>query len=347
MHYQFRNVNQAFYSLCNVFKTESTPIVKLPSRDGEVVKIEGPVLVTYLQPTERVLFDPTRDANPFFHLYEALWMLDGRNDVESLARYNSKIDFCSDDGETFWGAYGARWRSWFNGEDQLESAIAELKLNPNSRRVVISMWDPLQDPDKAANGGKDVPCNTHIYLQLENGKLNLTVSNRSNDLFWGMLGANVVQMSILQEWLAAHLGAKVGLYHQFTNNLHYYTARFNPQDYGPPKTDYGTFTQPFPLVKNPTTFDEELAEFLELKAKGVYTEPFLEQVAKPAVIAYEFYKEGAYQMALNIATNIVAADWRIACTVWLDRRKLRHQQRLEGNPYTARSQEDGTLNKPT
>jgi hypothetical protein len=54
---------------------------KAPSRYGEVVEIRGPVTTRYAAPLERVLFDPVRNANPFFHFFEALWILAGRQDV--------------------------------------------------------------------------------------------------------------------------------------------------------------------------------------------------------------------------------------------------------------------------
>ena len=52
---------------------------------------------------------------------------------------------------------------------------------------------------------EEIPCNTAIYFKVREGKLNMTVSNRSNDVIWGTFGANVVHMSILQEYVAYFL----------------------------------------------------------------------------------------------------------------------------------------------
>ena len=55
------------------------------SRNGAVLKFPFPVLTAYKFPHERVLFDAQRDANPFLHLFESIWMLGGRRDVDFLA----------------------------------------------------------------------------------------------------------------------------------------------------------------------------------------------------------------------------------------------------------------------
>ena len=70
-----------------------------PSRQGPTIGFIDPVLIQYSDPLKRVLLNSARDANPFFHLYEALWMLNGNNDVESLKYFTSKIaDLAIDDG---------------------------------------------------------------------------------------------------------------------------------------------------------------------------------------------------------------------------------------------------------
>src|SRR5690606_9555427 len=141
----------------------SIPTTKTSSRNGPVAQILEPVIVTYTHPRERVLLYTERDCNPFFHLYESLWMLAGRNDVAPLAYYNKRMPEFSDDGKTFHGAYGYRWRTHF-GWDQLRAIVEELRTNSNSRRVVLQMWDAnisnLRDDDwfhdfyMATHGGK-------------------------------------------------------------------------------------------------------------------------------------------------------------------------------------------------
>jgi thymidylate synthase len=188
------------------------------SRAGEVLVVPNPVTTIYQRPMERVLFDPGRDANPFFHLGEALWMLAGRNDATWLNRFVKDFSsrFAEEDGHQH-GAYGFRWRvhfemegggppsGWFCGPDQLETIIELLKRDPTDRRIVLTMWDPVAD--LAANK-KDIPCNTHAYLRVRQQVdpqsvglmpvLDITVCCRSNDAIWGAYGANAVHFSVLQ-----------------------------------------------------------------------------------------------------------------------------------------------------
>jgi thymidylate synthase len=189
------------------------------SRNGRVLKFPHPILTVYKNPRGRVLFNKDRRANPFFHLFESLWMLEGRQDLKFLIYFNKKMAEYSDDGEMIRGsAYGYRWRNYFN-KDQLQTAIEMLKKSPDTRRVVISHWDPEED---LGGDSKDLPCNTQIYVSIQNRKLDLTVVNRSNDMIYGAYGSNAVHFSILQEYLAAHLGIDVGTYYQFSNNMHVY-----------------------------------------------------------------------------------------------------------------------------
>lgn len=176
MHLSFPNVNSAFRTFVRRIRDGAIPTEVMPSRVGEILRIREPVTITYENPTQRVLFNSARDCNPFFHLYESLWMLAGREDLAPLQYYVSTFGNFSDDGRTLHGAYGYRWRHQF-GYDQLEEIVKEIRSNPWTRRCVLQMWDakdtkvedPTSDyrskPDKysdpwmAVNGGKDVPCN--------------------------------------------------------------------------------------------------------------------------------------------------------------------------------------------
>jgi hypothetical protein len=163
-----RNVNDALWAGARMLREIG---VERESRNGPVLVAPGPVSTVYFKPTERVMLHPGRDANPFFHLYESLWMLAGRNDLAPLTEYVKNMSNFSDDGgKTQPGAYGWRWRNHFksvNREqpftmggssvtrssnlDQISWAIQRLKADPNDRRVVIQMWDPRTDMAAADN----------------------------------------------------------------------------------------------------------------------------------------------------------------------------------------------------
>ncbi len=278
-----RNVNGALGAGLNYLALEGG---YEDSRNGKVLVAPEPVATVYAKPRERVLMCPLRDANPFFHLMESLWMMAGRNDLNWPLYFNSKFAGYSDDGVTLHGAYGHRWRHAFH-IDQVKRAIRELTDNPMSRRVVIGMWSPGIDMGRVGN---DVPCNTHIYLAQRFGELDMTVCCRSNDALWGAYGANAVHMSILQEVIAHATGLKVGTYTQMSNNFHVYSEtlhedRFAGRAISAIEHDiYRTgHVKHFPVISVPfAEWDEDLNNFIVAPTLDQpYHDNFFRDVAAP------------------------------------------------------------------
>lgn len=297
------------------------------SRNGLVLTVPCPVVLEYLAPTERVLFEAKRDANPFFHLFESLWMLAGHNDVAFPATFAKQMEAYTDDGRTLHGAYGYRWRNHF-GLDQLGSVINELRMHPDSRRAVLAMWDSQVDQPAVAGGGKDIPCNTHVYFALRsNVTLDMTVCNRSNDLVWGACGANAVHMSMLHEYVARSLGVEVGTYFQFTNNLHIYDKHFDLLELGLRSgevIDYYTQgkVKPFPLFTDPgerTAFDMDCHYWCNNQERTLRSDYF-RKVVDPMYRAWKAHKEGQTDKAMEEVQRCGAADWSLAGFEWLVRR---------------------------
>jgi thymidylate synthase len=294
--------------------------VTVDTRNGKARRILGPVATAYQHPTERMLRDVRRDANPFFHIFESVWMLAGRNDVEWISQFNSNIGQYSDNGETFHGAYGHRWRNHF-GHDQLMWAIEHLKAEPNSRRTVVQMFDP--DVDQAYDGGKDIPCNTAIYFEIVEGKLNMTVTNRSNDIVWGCYGANAVHMSILQEFVANALGATVGQYLQISNNFHIYEGHFPFMDAVADPHGYSQeMASSHVPITTPATWRKDLSEFEDwiVHPRYPHNNKFITNVLNPMVHSWEFYKLKNRDNAFLYASTITDLEVKIACEEWLQRR---------------------------
>lgn len=355
-----RTVSEALFNGLHAIRVQG---VAKPSRVGDVLVMPRPVLTEYKDPTNRVLFSPMRDANPFFHVMETLWMLAGRNDLPWLTRFNKRFAAYSDDGgKTQPGAYGYRWRNYF-GHDQLMDVILELKQNPDSRRVVLAMWDggaratwqtlgdkahqQTGDFYAALQGSADVPCNTHAYFDTIDGRLNMTVCCRSNDIIWGAYGANAVHFSFLLEFIAAATGIPMGVYRQFSNNFHLYTnvvpqenimaLAFDARDtdrYLMKETPNSLNRVPArpPLRKVPLmttdveTFENDLYAFMNNPAETSFAEPFFDQVAAPMYDAHAHYRDKDYRGAIERAEEIKAEDWRIACIQWLQRRQIKHEQ---------------------
>ena len=319
-----RNINVAWPQALRLIKHGG---IKRGSRNGSVREMPGPVATVYDCPRERVLFDDLRDANPFFHLFEALWILAGRDDVAWPSQFCAQLKAYSDNGVTFNGAYGFRLRN--QGGDQLKRVIEVLRGDPESRRAVLQIWDAGIDMGRDS---KDIPCNTQLYLKVRDGALRMTVCNRSNDIVWGLYGANAVQWSILQEYLAAQLGVAMGPLTTVSDSFHIYEA--NPVWAAiEAMPTIGALADPYasrhvcsyPLVDVPSRFDRELQEFLndpldelgEMFAKD-RRNSFFWAVAQPmyrAWVAHKQDKSGARHLL-----ECQATDWRHAALGWLGRR---------------------------
>lgn len=339
------------------------------SRNGPVIVSADPVMTIHHNPRARVLNGVTRDANPFFHLFEALWMLAGRNDLAFPATFVKRFADYSDDGATLHGAYGHRWRRWF-GYDQLETIISELTANPSTRRAVLSMWDggfedttgaePLNfrksDLRVGIEGGKDVPCNTHIYFDTLRGALNMTIMCRSNDVIWGAYGANIVHFSVLHEYVALRTGLQLGQMRQYSNNFHIYSAvlptddyfeyagkvveedvytkliGFNPTGYGKAITRTTEGFLGVPLFGPGETWEEwheDLNNFVQFVPNwndvdtdpSSYSTKFFTDVVQPMFEAWAAHKLKNHDHAMRNARHVVAPDWCEAAMTWLSKRR--------------------------
>lgn len=293
------------------------------SRNGPVRVAPEPFCITYQRPTERVLFNAVRDANPFFHFFEALWMLAGRDDVAFVAQFNKRMNTYSDDGIRLHGAYGRRWR---RPRDQLHAIINLLRADPLTRRAVLQIWDSAKD--LWTQHSKDLPCNAQAFFDVRNGALNMMVCNRSNDAVWGLLGANAVHFSFLQEYIAAGVGVPVGVYRQFTNNLHIYTEnevvrRLHFED-GTPHVAVTDFysegaVQTLPLLQPGETLaqlDTDLHHLRFLDTGEKYVCRFFNELVVPMYALWQNRQPTAI-----LSNN----DWYTAGTQWCARRRTKQQ----------------------
>lgn len=320
------------------------------SRNGPVIVSPYPVMTIYVNPERRVLVCPERDANPFFHLFESLWMLAGRNDVAFPAHFVDSMREYSDDGETLHGAYGYRWRNWF-GYDQLLEIISILQNDPTSRRAVLAMWDggtndTNSDLIRGTMGGKDVPCNTHAYFDTLDGRLNMTVACRSNDAILGAYGANAVHFSILLEFVALATGIPMGVYRQFSNNFHAYTELYSRIFGGAiggaalarlgkaaeASDIYVNGVVTMPLLRSGESYHQFLddcAMFCDAVFSGMsmgYHTAFFVHVVGPMYDVWRAWKNRHYEDARHLSLQIRADDWRLAAQSWLS---IREQRRAE------------------
>lgn len=153
---------------------------------------------------------------------EAYWILSGDNRVETIAPYNKNIINYSDDGQTFFGAYGPRIAS------QLDYVVDKLKSDADTRQAVLTIW--RENPPET----KDVPCTVAVHFMVRDYKLNCHVYMRSNDLWLGF-PYDVFNFSMLSHLVCCRLNAsaatngdvvKPGMLYHTASSRHIYEQHF-------------------------------------------------------------------------------------------------------------------------
>jgi hypothetical protein len=327
------NVNGALLKFVQMRK-ESSVWRNIAPRDGAVtMEYVEPVTTVYERPWRRVLFSQLRDANPFFHLFESLWMLSGKRDAEWLSQFSSGIAKYAEDDGLFHGAYGHRWRYRF-AVDQLTELTTLLSREPDTRRAVLAMWDPHDDLGAVK---RDLPCNTHAYFKIREGALHMTVLCRSNDIVLGCYGANAVHFSVLQEYVAAMSGVSMGTYTHVSDSWHYYVDNpfikklddgaimdgLNYYTAGEASNRIASISVVPSGAAEQATWHTDLRAFMshDWHDAVLYGSLFFRSVALPMRFAWESYKNEDLETAKHRASKIAAPDWKLACAAWINRRE--------------------------
>jgi thymidylate synthase len=181
---------------------------------GFLCKELSPCSLTLTNPQANILVNPVRKASQRFMAAELLWILMGRDDVAMISYYLPKMKDYSDDGTTFFGAYGPKIMP------QLPYVIQTLQMDPWSRQAVINIW--RESPPVT----KDPPCTiTMQFICRPLDKLNMIVYMRSQDVFLG-LPYDIHNFTCLQMLIASILGVMVGEFTLIQGSLHAYERDF-------------------------------------------------------------------------------------------------------------------------
>lgn len=194
-----------------------------PSRAGDTIELLHTAIVIS-NPRERWVRSRRPPINPAFGIVEAIWILTGRSDSKLVNHWNPQLPKFAGTGREYHGAYGRRLRSSF-GLDQIQRAIDNLEHNPITRQVVLQIWSAeLDTPDEAGlPRSDDIPCNVSSLLKVRDNRLYWLQLLRSNDLLRGT-PYNVIQFTILHEFIAGCLGLDLGQYTQISDSLHVYVS---------------------------------------------------------------------------------------------------------------------------
>lgn len=162
-------------------------------------------------PASNLVYSKGRKFSLLHAILESLGLFIPDNSVEFASLFNEKMKSFSDNGRTMHGSYGYRISSY------IDLAKSKIEKDLNTRSSVINIYskqDMLVET-------KDIPCTETIQLLLRDGKLNMIVNMRSNDVIWGT-PYDVYMFTNLQMILANELGVELGEYYHNAGSFHLY-----------------------------------------------------------------------------------------------------------------------------
>ena len=184
-------------------------------------------------------------------IYELLWFLKGDTNINYLQENGVRIwNEWADDEGNLGPVYGHQWRNWNNEEiDQISEIIDTLKANPDSRRMLVSAWNPSVMPDTSkpfsenvANGKAALPpCHAFFQFYVANGKLSCQLYQRSADIFLGV-PFNIASYALFTMMMAQVCGYEAGDFIHTFGDAHIYN---NHQE----QIDLQLSREPRPLPK--------------------------------------------------------------------------------------------------
>lgn len=172
-------------------------------------------------------------------IYELLWFLKGDTNIAYLKENGVKIwDAWSDENGDLGPVYGYQWRNW-NGDgiDQISELIDTLKSNPDSRRMLVSAWNPSVLPDTSVSFSENVknnkaalpPCHAFFQFYVAGGKLSCQLYQRSADIFLGV-PFNIASYALLTMMIAQVTGLEYGDFVHVFGDAHIYNNHMEQID---------------------------------------------------------------------------------------------------------------------
>jgi thymidylate synthase len=151
-------------------------------------------------------------------IHELLWFLSGETNTKYLT--DNKVTIWNEWADAYGNlgpVYGHQWRNWNSeGIDQIKNVIEQIKTNPDSRRLIVSAWNPSQLPEMALP-----PCHAFFQFYVANGKLSCQMYQRSADVFLGV-PFNIASYALLTMMIAQVTGLQAGEFVHTLGDAHLY-----------------------------------------------------------------------------------------------------------------------------
>lgn len=164
-------------------------------------------------------------------IYELLWFLKGDTNVTYLQENGVRIwNEWADENGDLGPVYGHQWRNWNSeGIDQIKEIVHTLKTNPNSRRMLVSAWNPSVLPDTSKSFAENVadgkaalpPCHAFFQFYVADGKLSCQLYQRSADIFLGV-PFNIASYALFTLMMAQVCGYQPGEFIHTFGDAHIY-----------------------------------------------------------------------------------------------------------------------------
>ncbi|OBQ57317.1 thymidylate synthase [Tamlana sp. s12] len=193
-------------------------------------------------------------------IYELLWFLKGDTNINYLTENSVRIwNEWADENGDLGPVYGHQWRNWNSDEiDQIKEVISSLKNNPDSRRMLVSAWNPSVLPDTSKSFSENVangkaalpPCHAFFQFYVANGKLSCQLYQRSADIFLGV-PFNIASYALFTMMMAQVCGYQAGEFIHTFGDAHIYNNHFEQL-----KLQLSREPRPLPTMKiNPEVKD--------------------------------------------------------------------------------------------
>ena len=202
-------------------------------------------------------------------IHELLWFINGDTNISYINENGVKIwnEWANKDGD-LGPVYGYQWRNWNGDEiDQIKDLIITLKSNPNSRRMLVSAWNPSVLPDTSKSFEENVadgkaalpPCHAFFQFYVNNGKLSCQLYQRSADVFLGV-PFNIASYALFTMMIAQVCGYQAGDFVHTFGDAHIYNNHIEQV-----KLQLSRDTRPLPKMEiNPeikSIFDFKFEDF--------------------------------------------------------------------------------------
>ncbi len=173
-----------------------------------------------LNPLANTITNKERKWNLEYARAEWQWYLSGDRNITKLGKIYGKIPpiwiKMADDEGNVNSNYGHQWQR----KRQLDAVVRKLKMDKDTRQACVSIYDG-KEMYKYDN---DTPCTYAVQFTIVNNKLDMCVTMRSNDLWYGFCN-DQYQFSMLQQLVASRLDIPVGVYYHFAHNMHLYNNK--------------------------------------------------------------------------------------------------------------------------